>query len=313
MLIALCIDRLIGWPDAVYRWFSHPVVAMGYLISLCESGLNRPSWPPRLRCVTGLLCVCLVVSIMAAISSALVFIFPSGVAETLLTSVCAWPFLAAKSLEDHVRAVAISLQVKDLPGARNAVSKIVGRYAGDFDESAIAGAALESLAENTSDAVIAPLFWGALFGLPGLVVYKAINTGDSMIGHKNDRYGEFGWATARLDDLVNLIPARFTGLIYIGLARAPFKAARIMLKEAGRHSSPNAGWPEAALAAALGVRLSGPRIYDGILRSDPWLNEIGRDPDTEDLNTGLHIFNRLLLVISLCLVGFSALLFLMCH
>ena len=173
-----------------------------------------------------------------------------------------------------------------------------------------ARAAVESLAENTSDGVIAPLFWGVVFGLPGLVIYKTINTADSMIGYRTKKHQAFGWATARLDDLVNLIPARLTGLLYVLLAQAPVHALTIMVKDAPCHRSPNAGWPESAVASALGIRLSGPRLYEGVASFDPWLNEEGRDPGPQDVTAALKLYSRLLWVVSLLLLSGSICLFL---
>lgn len=309
MLIALCLDRLVGWPDQLYRRLSHPVVGIGYLISWSDQMLNRDSWPAALRKVAGLFCLIVILVALFMLTTVIVSGLPSGWAEGVLTAVLAWPFLAAKSLGDHVRAVAVPLQDNDLPAARQAVSMIVGRNCEQLDPPAVARAAVESLAENTSDGVTAPLFWGVLFGLPGLVVYKAINTADSMIGYRTEKYQAFGWAAARLDDLVNLIPARLTGLIYALLARAPVHALQTMFTDAPGHRSPNAGWPESAVAAALGIRLSGPRLYDGLASSDPWLNETGRDPGPQDITAALQLYSRLLWVVSLSLFSGAVVLF----
>jgi len=205
-----------------------------------------------------------------------------------LTGVLAWPLVAARSLYDHVARVARPLARGDLQGGRDAVAMIVGRDPNQLDQAGVARAALESLAENTSDGIVAPLFWGVLLGLPGIAAYKAINTMDSMIGHMSPRYRAFGWAAARLDDLVNLVPARLTGLLFVAAAGASWKTAlKVMMVDAGHHRSPNAGWPEAALAGALGVRLSGPRVYDGALSSEPYVNAGAADPSPYDLARGL--------------------------
>ena len=303
MLIALCLDRLIGWPDKVYRRLSHPVVGIGRLIEFFDVQLNKHHWPVAIRYITGSFSLLLVITINAAAFSVVVFALPSGWTGTITTALIAWPFLAAKSLHSHVKAVVKSLQADDLPAARLAVSRIVGRNSEQLDQPAITRATVESLAENTSDGVVAPLFWGVLFGLPGLVVYKAINTADSMIGYRNDQYAAFGWASARLDDIVNIVPARLTGLIYALLAKAPLQVLKIMLKDAPLHRSWNAGWPESALAIALGIRLSGPRFYGGVVTTDPWLNGTGRDPCPEDILSALQFFNRLLWVVSCLLLS----------
>ena len=310
MLIALFLDRLIGWPDQLYRNFSHPVVGIGALISTADQILNRDNWPAAVRKIAGVFFLLVIITSLYLVCRLIVSGIPSGWAGIGLTAVLAWPFLAAKSLSDHVQAVAVNLQAGDLPAARKAVSMIIGRNSEQLDQNAIARAAVESLAENTSDGVTAPLFWGVLFGLPGLVVYKAINTADSMIGYRTKKHQAFGWAAARLDDLVNLIPARLTGLMYVLLARAPMHALAVMVKDAPRHRSPNAGWPESAVASALGIRLSGPRQYNGMTNSDPWLNKAGRDPGPQDITAALQLYSRLLWVVSLLLLSGTVCLFL---
>ena len=309
MLIALCLDRLIGWPNQLYRRLSHPVVGIGALISTADQMLNRDNWPAAVRRVAGVFCLLVILASLYLVCKLIVSSIPSSWASIGLTAVLAWPFLAAKSLSDHVQAVAVPLQAGDLPAARQAVSMIVGRNSEQLDRTAIARAAVESLAENTSDGVTAPLFWGVLFGLPGLVVYKAINTADSMIGYRTRKHQAFGWAAARLDDLVNLIPARLTGLMYVLLARAPVHALTVMVKDAPCHRSPNAGWPESAVASALGIRLSGPRLYNCVASSDPWLNKAGRDPEPQDITAALQLYSRLLWVVSFLLLSGSVCLF----
>ncbi|MGC6413017.1 MAG: adenosylcobinamide-phosphate synthase CbiB [Candidatus Puniceispirillaceae bacterium] len=308
MIIALGLDRLIGWPDGLYRRLSHPVVAMGWLIGTCDTYLNRSDWPDYLRRFCGVITVLILISVSGGVALLVVELLPDDVFGTVLITLIAWPFLASHSLHSHVLAVAKPLAAGDIDGARFAVSMIVGRNAEKMDKAAIARAALESLAENTSDGVVAPLFWGVIFGLPGLVVYKAINTMDSMIGYRSERYRDFGWAAARLDDVVNWIPARLTGLIYVLVSPQMRYSYKIMRRDAPRHRSPNAGWPEAAFAAALNLRLSGPRLYDGQMSADPWLNEKGADPDAGDIEKGLDLFNRLIGVIFALLVGLMVIL-----
>ena len=302
MLIALCLDRLIGWPDQLYRRLSHPVVGIGVLVNTADQLLNRDNWPAAARRTAGVFCLLVLIAGLYLVCRLIVSSLPSGWEAIGITAVLAWPFLAAKSLSDHVEAVVLPLKGGDLPAARQAVSMIVGRNSEQLDQPAIARAAVESLAENTSDGVTAPLFWGVLFGLPGLVVYKAINTADSMIGYRTKKHQAFGWAAARLDDLVNLIPARLTGLLYALLAQAPVHALMVMMRDAPGHRSPNAGWPESAVASALGIRLSGPRLYDGLASSDLWLNEAGRDPGPQDITKALQLYSRLLWLVSLLLL-----------
>ena len=303
MLLALCLDRLIGWPEPVYRRFSHPVVGIGHIISALANRLNNPDWSAPVRYMTGFISVSVLLCLLAAACLSVMSFLPSGWVGIVLTAVLVWPFLAAKSLSSHVRAVETPLHAGDLHAARQAVAMIVGRNSAQLDTAGISRAAIESLAENTSDGVTAPLFWGVLFGLPGVVVYKAINTADSMIGYRNKTYVAFGWAAARLDDLVNLIPARLTGFIYALLAKQRCRAVQIMVADAPRHRSPNAGWPESALAAALDIRLSGPRHYEDTVTTDPWLNKTGRDPSAADISLALRLYSRLLWVVSLLLLS----------
>tara|TARA_B100000965_G_scaffold353041_1_gene328650 strand:- start:821 stop:1573 length:753 start_codon:yes stop_codon:yes gene_type:complete len=224
----------------------------------------------------------------------ILLLIPEGPLGVLVTSLLVWPFIAAKSLANHVEAVAEPLVTHDLKAARHAVSMIVGRNSNNLDSNDIARAALESLAENTSDGVTAPLFWGVLLGFPGVLIYKFVNTADSMIGYKSERYRDFGWASARFDDFVNYIPARLTSLMYAIISRKTREVLQITLRDASQHRSPNAGWPETSVAASIGVKLSGPRIYDGVKTNDPWLNRDGRNPTGDDLFSGLKLFDRFL-------------------
>ena len=192
------------------------------------------------------------------------------------------------------KPILVCTSVNDIKAARNAVSMIVGRNSNNLDTNDIARAALESLAENTSDGVTAPLFWGLLLGFPGVLIYKFVNTADSMIGYKSERYRDFGWASARFDDFVNYIPARLTSLLYAMISHKTHEVLQITLRDASQHRSPNAGWPETSVAASIGVKLSGPRIYDGVKTNDPWLNRDGRNPTGDDLFSGLKLFDRFL-------------------
>jgi adenosylcobinamide-phosphate synthase len=216
----------------------------------------------------------------------------------LIAGALAWPLVAARSLHAHVAAVARPLAARDLAGARRAVSHIVGRDPERLDAAGVARAALESLAENASDGVVAPLFWGALLGLPGIAGYKAVNTLDSMLGHRTPRLRHFGWAPARIDDLANLIPARLAGLLIALASLRPGAAFGAMRRDARRHRSPNAGWPEAAMAGALGVRLSGPRVYAERVADEPWLNRAAPDPGAADVTRGLDVYVRALLLLA---------------
>jgi adenosylcobinamide-phosphate synthase len=278
LLLALALDAGLGDPTWLWQRVSHPVAVAGRAIEQLDRTLNRDEAPDLHRRIAG----------AAAVSILLVASFSIGMVIHLLLIQFSWGWmieallmatlLAQNSLYRHVEAVARALATGSLQQARHAVRHIVGRDPESLDRPAVARAAIESLAENFADGVVAPLFWGLLFGLPGMMVYKAANTADSMIGHRTQRHEAFGWASARFDDLLNLIPARLSGLLIAIASLRDFGAAvDRMLKDAPRHRSPNAGWPEAAMAGALGIALAGPRTYYGGRVGDShWVNEPGR-------------------------------------
>lgn len=290
MLIAMALDVLVGWPDGLYRRIGHPVTWLGRLVSGLERELNRGA--PAARRFSGVLVLVVATGIFAAAPTAILALAPAGIAATVAAGVLAWPLIAIRSMREHVEAVEEPLAAGDLQQARHAVSMIVGRDPQQLDEAGVARAAIESLAENTSDGIVAPVFWGVVFGLPGIAAYKAVNTLDSMIGHRNERYEDFGWASARFDDLVNLVPARLTGFLFAVAGGAPWRSLAAMWRDAGKHRSPNAGWPESAMAGALGVRLSGPRAYHGRMTNEPWVNAQGRDPGAAELGSSLDVYRR---------------------
>lgn len=292
MAVAMAIEGMLGWPTALHARIGHPVTWIGALIALLDRRLNREGMAPAARRRAGIATLGLVVAAAAVPAALIQSLLPGGLPGALLTGVLAFPLVAARSLYDHVAAVARPLAAGDLDAARQAVAMIVGRDPERLDGAGIARAALESLAENASDGVVAPVFWGALLGLPGITAYKAINTLDSMIGHRTPRHEDFGRASARLDDLVNLIPARLTGLAFALVSTRPGAALSCMGADARRHRSPNAGWPEAAMAGALGVRLSGPRVYADRVADEPWINGTAGDPAPGDLDRGLSLYRR---------------------
>lgn len=298
MAVAMVVDALLGWPAWLFARIGHPVTWIGRLIVAIDAAWNRASDPPALRRAAGVAGALLVIVFTVALGWVLQSLLPPGRIEIALAGVLAWPLVALRSLHDHVAAVANPLLGGDIAAAREAVSRIVGRDPAALDEAGIARAAIESLAENASDGIVAPVFWGALFGLPGILAYKAINTLDSMIGHRSERHEAFGWAAARIDDVANFIPARLTGFLFVLLAPRRSEALSCMTRDGRRHRSPNAGWPEAAMAGALGVRLSGPRIYHGTATDQPWLNEGGRDPLAADIVEGLTIYRRAMLLLA---------------
>jgi adenosylcobinamide-phosphate synthase len=304
MLVAMAVEAALGWPDAMYRRIGHPVTWAGALIRWADQTLNRESDPFWLRRALGVL-VCLGITAVAwGLAALVVSWLPQGLFGAILTGVLAWPLVATRSLYDHVARVMRPLAQGDLAGARGAVAMIVGRDPMTLDSAGVARAGLESLGESASDGVVAPVFWGLVFGLPGIAAYKAINTMDSMIGHLSPRHSAFGWAAARLDDVVNLIPARLTALLFvIASGRKWRRALAVTWADAGHHRSPNAGWPEAALAGALGIRLSGPRVYDGEVTVEPWVNAAGHDPSAGEMQQGLRLYVRSMLALCGILAG----------
>lgn len=298
MLLALVIDAGLGWPSAIHARIGHPVTWIGAWIAALDHSFNDEGASEATRRAAGVCVAIAVIALVAGVGWACAAILPGGWLGLILAAALAWPLVAARSMHDHVDAVAQPLLAGDLPAARQAVSMIVGRDPSELDAAGIARAATESLAENTSDGIVAPLFWGVIFGLPGIAAYKAINTLDSMIGHRSPRYEAFGWAAARIDDVANLIPARLTGLLFAIVSVRPRAALATMWRDAGHHRSPNAGWPEAAMAGALGIRLSGPRIYEGHLSQEPWLNGEFPDPSAADLNRALALYRRAMLVLA---------------
>ncbi|MCE6951061.1 adenosylcobinamide-phosphate synthase CbiB [Cereibacter sphaeroides] len=290
MLVAMGADAAWGWPDRIHARIGHPVTWIGRLIAALDRRWNQGT--PEQRRSAGLACAFVVVLAAALPAALLQSMLPGGLVGAVLTGLLAWPLVAMRSMHEHVAAVEAPLAAGDLPAARRAVSMIVGRDPSQLDTAGVTRAALESLAENSSDGIVAPLFWGALFGLPGIAAYKAINTLDSMIGHRTPRHEDFGRASALTDDVVNLIPARLTGGLFALVSGRPREALSVMRRDARAHRSPNAGWPEAALAGALGVRLSGPRIYGDRVSAEPWLNAGAPDPSPADLRRGLGLYRR---------------------
>jgi len=295
VLIALAIDALVGDPDTVWRRVAHPVVLIGRGIERLDRRLNRLDLDESERRRRGVVAITIVALAALATGALIAWTLtdiPFGVvAEGAVASV----FLAQKSLYLHVAAVRSAFAAGGLDAARKAVSMIVGRDPKRLDEAGVSRAAIESLAENFADGVVAPALWGVVLGLPGIIAYKAINTADSMIGHKTERHLAFGRAAARLDDYVNLAPARLSGAIVVVaalLTRRPWRNAwTAMRRDAPLHASPNAGWPEAATGGALGLALGGPRSYGGRLVDDPYMNRDG-DPQAthEDIGRALRLY-----------------------
>jgi adenosylcobinamide-phosphate synthase len=309
-LLAAILDAVVGDPPWLWRRVPHPVVWIGRLIAVTERALNRGGALRRRG--AGVLALLFWLAIGVGGTAMLLASLPpwAGAGLTLIGGAI---LLAQRSLADHARAVAEGLDLS-LDAGRAAVSRIVGRDAESLDEAGVARAAVESVAENFSDGFTAPLFWFALFGLPGIVGYKIINTADSMVGHLSPRYSAFGWASARLDDLVNLIPARLSGALIV-LVAALFpglngrQAVRAVIADATRHRSPNAGWPEAAMAGALGLALAGPRRYGAEIVEDAWMNTAGRREATAaDIRRAVRVMHgAAALAVALAVIGTATL------
>jgi adenosylcobinamide-phosphate synthase len=302
MAIAIGLDALVGWPNWLVGRIGHPITWLGALIGALDARWNRTTDAPGVRRLAGVAAAVIAIVGAAGLGWAVQSMMVSAWSRTIVVGFLAMPFVAARSLYEHVAAVAKPLLAGDVAAARSAVAMIVGRDPAGLDQAAIARAAIESLAENTSDGIVAPVFWGALFGLPGIIGYKAINTLDSMIGHRSERHEDFGWASARIDDVANLVPARLTGLLFALVSAEQKDALACMLRDAHRHRSINAGWPEAAMAGALSLRLCGPRFYHGELADEPWLNGSAPDPKADDVVRALKLYVRALIGVAGLLV-----------
>ncbi|MBM3546815.1 MAG: cobalamin biosynthesis protein [Alphaproteobacteria bacterium] len=295
LLLALVLDAVFGELPWLFRFVSHPVVVIGRVIAFFDRRLNRIERSNRSRLFRGGLTVVILVSVAAAIGTAIHWVAVLVPFAWFLELLLITALIAQRSLYDHVAAVRTALDTSGLAAGREAVSHIVGRDPNALDDHGVCRSAIESLAENFSDGVVAPVLWTLVFGLPGLIVYKTINTLDSMIGHKTPRYLYFGKVAARLDDVANWIPARISGLIlflasFIAPGARPWAALKTMWRDARKHKSPNAGWPEAAVAGALDLALAGPRRYPEMVVNDPWVGEGRARATTDDIGAALRLY-----------------------
>ena len=308
LIVGLAIDALFGEMPAIFRYIDHPAALAGRAISFFDRKLNRETRSEASRRGRGVITAIVLVGAAAALGLAIERFcrgHPLGaVLEALLIAV----LVAQRSLYEHVATVAEALDAGGLAAGRMAVQRIVGRDPMRLDAHGVARAAIESLAENFSDAVVAPVFWYLVLGLPGLFAYKMANTLDSMIGHRTERYLSFGWAAARLDDVLNLMPAPLSGLLLVGAAvfakgGRPDRALAVMLRDGRKHRSPNAGWPESAMAGALGLALAGPRHYSEGLVADPWLGAGSARAATSDIARALNLYRLACLIEGGLLLG----------
>ncbi len=296
-LIAAALEAAVGYPDVLFRVIGHPVTWIGRLIAWGDRAWNSEDDSPAEQRTQGIVFVLLlgaVSLIVGFIVTRVCYALLPQLVALVVVAVLASSLLAQRSLYAHVQAVADALGSKGLVAGREAVAHIVGRDTKDLDEPGVCRAAIESLAESFCDGVVAPLFWLALLGLPGALAYKAINTADSMIGHKTLKYIDFGWAAARTDDALNWPAARLSvlwlalGAVMTGLS--PWGAFATAWRDAAKHDSPNAGWPEAAMAGALGVRLMGPRSYDGEIIDEIWVGTGRAELKANDIRTALRLY-----------------------
>ncbi len=315
-LLALLIELMLGYPNWIFGAIGHPVTWIGRIVAALEQSLNRAQDSAAVQRAKGLVALLILIAIVAAITSLVTIVLARVPAGLLLLAVVASTLLAQRSLYAHVADVATALDQHGLEAGRKSVARIVGRDPQALDEAGVARAAIESLAENFSDGVVAPALWMAVAGLSAAGVYKAINTADSMVGHMSPRHRWFGWAAARLDDVVNLPASRASALLIIGAAaltnRASAAAAwHAVRRDAPHHRSPNAGYPEAAMAGALGLALAGPRRYGGVLVDDALMGDGRREATSADIRAALSLYRRadaiLIGVIALIAASLSAL------
>ncbi len=288
MTAALLLDRFLGDP----AWFPHPVIAFGKWIQFYEKKVRKPGDSPRDELGKGLLLVLLLL-LFALLPPLILSWITSGLIKFLIMTLFFWTALAVRSMADEASGVEQVVETGTLPEARSRVSRIVGRDTKDLDRQGVIKACIESVAESTSDGIIAPMFWGLILGPSGAMAYKAVNTLDSMVGYKNDRYRYFGRASARLDDVLNFLPARITGILAALLAPSvggrTGKALRVYLRDNATHASPNSGHPEAAFAGALGIELAGPASYGGKVKDKGRLNEGARGAVPEDISRAIRL------------------------
>jgi adenosylcobinamide-phosphate synthase len=297
-LLAVVIEAAVGYPDPIYRAIGHPVTWIARVITWADGAWNSDDDSDVWRQHRGTTLLLLLVGgglLFGVLVSGLLYFLLPAILALVVCAVLASSLLAQRSLESHVVAVADALEARGVEAGRRAVAMIVGRDTAGLDEAGVSRAAIESLAESFSDGVVAPLFWLALAGLPGALAYKAINTADSMIGHKTERHFHFGRASARTDDFVNLPGSRLAAIwLLLGALLQPGLSARAAFatvwRDAGKHESPNAGWPEAAMAGALGVRLMGPRSYDGEIVDGPWMGDGRSLASARDIRSALALY-----------------------
>ena len=295
LILAIIVDAVAGDPRWLYSRIPHPIVVIGHQIELLDRFFNRTHYLPVTRKLLGVISILIIVSSAWLIGWLIAWSCNQMSFGVVLQALIVSIFLAQNSLYQHVASVAKACKADDLIDARSQISHIVGRDPNSLDQRAIGRAAIESLSENFSDGVVAPIFWYVVGGLPALIAYKALNTSDSMIGYLTDKYADFGWCAARFDDAANFIPARLSAFIitiaaFIIPSATGNRAFTTAIRDAKKHRSKNAGWPEAAMAGALGIKIAGPRNYDGILVEDAWMGDGIANVDASHIFMALRIY-----------------------
>jgi len=290
LLVGIFLEICLGWPNILLKNIGHPVIWIGSLINLFDIKLNKKAYTYQTRKIFGF-----VTLIFTTLATVFFFKIIANILQNLffvefIYIILIWSLMCSRSLYNHIIQIANDLEKNDVIKAKKSLSKVVGRDTTNLRKKGIIRASLESLSESTSDGIVAPIFWYFLFGIYGLIIFKTINTLDSMIGYKSKKYLAYGYASAKIDDILNIIPSRLTGLIFVILSSKPKNTFKIMTKNASKSNSPNAGWPESAFAGALSIRLGGPKTYSGISNKNKWLNGECNNPTINDFHEGIKLY-----------------------
>ena len=305
LLLGIFLEICFGWPKFFLKYISHPVIWIGKLIKFFDVNLNRKTYSRKIKKILGFLSLLLTIIITLSFFQIITNIFRNLLYDEFFHIFIIWSLMCSKSLYSHIFSICNNLEKNDIIKAKKSLSKVVGRDTANLKKKEIIRASLESLSENTSDGIVAPIFWYFLFGMYGLIIFKTVNTLDSMIGYKSKKYFAYGYVSAKIDDVLNFIPSRLTGLIFALLSSKPIHSLRVMIKNASKSSSPNAGWPESAFAGALSIRLGGPKTYNGISNKDKWLNSEYNDPTIRDFHKGIRLYIKSVIFIIFIIIIFT--------
>ncbi len=305
LLTALILEIYLDWPQVFYKYLKHPIIWIGSIIKIFDNLLNKDSYSFNLKKSFGFLTVLITIFLGLIFYELVSKFFENFFLAEIFYIFIIWSFMCTKSLYSHIKEIENNLNDNNLLKAKKSLSKVVGRDTKYLSKNDIIRASLESLSESTSDGIVAPIFWYFIFGIPGLIIFKIVSTLDSMIGYKSKKYQAFGYASAKLDDILNFIPSRLTGLIFVILSSKPKYTFSIMINNANKLSSPNAGWPESAFSGALSIRLGGPKTYSNHSNSDKWLNEECKDPTLKDFQEGLKLYKKTIFLLIIIIVFFT--------